>query len=129
MAIGTHQSVDSVESIRIQSQAENTQTENKPKQIHATTTWQPRFQQGQFSHNLAEWVSRFDLGPPELYESQPDALDRGSVPSHMERQCLHFEVHASATGRAVGNAYLFRCVPTKNMHSFPSVVLTQLTLR
>lgn len=50
----------------------------KKKQIRATTTWhlKPKVT------NFADWISKFDLGPPELYEPRPDALDRGPVPNH-----------------------------------------------
>lgn len=53
--------------------------QSKPrKQIRATTTWHLKPK----PTNFADWVARHDLGPPEMYEPQPDYVDRGPVPSH-----------------------------------------------
>ncbi|KIM77950.1 hypothetical protein PILCRDRAFT_606638 [Piloderma croceum F 1598] len=48
------------------------------KQIRAPTTWHLKPK----PTSLADWIARHDLGPPGLYEPQPDEVDRGPVPHH-----------------------------------------------
>ncbi|KAF7984340.1 hypothetical protein HWV62_15349 [Athelia sp. TMB] len=83
--IETYQNADNLEndpsSIAEQSVGESAETPRK-KQIRATTTWHNRVQEQKYPRSLVDWVSAFDLGPPELYEPLADKIDRGPVPYH-----------------------------------------------
>jgi len=72
--MGIYQTTENVDNMPV-----STVQHSRPrKQIRATTTWHLRKKPA----TLADWIARHDLGPPDLYEPQPDEVDRGPVPYH-----------------------------------------------
>lgn len=70
----TYQSIDNMDN----NPASIVQQSKPKKQIRATTTWHLKSRPS----NLADFVSRHDLGPLSMYEPQPEDVDRGPVPYH-----------------------------------------------